>query len=115
MKKYTKTHSSETAVNAHSKKIEARGGKVEVNNMDINYSFPNSTPQVNENKIEKPAKISALMREYQSIRKQYPDAVIWFAIGGFVEAFSDSAEITAKVLGIPLVKNKNIEYPLAGF
>jgi DNA mismatch repair protein MutS len=59
-----------------------------------------------------------LMRQYQQIKKRYPDTVLLFRMGDFFETFDDDAVLTAKVCGITLTKRNNggaNETPLAGF
>lgn len=42
IEKFTKKHISKKALNAHIEKIEARGGKYEVDGMTIQYYFPDN-------------------------------------------------------------------------
>lgn len=58
-----------------------------------------------------------LMRQYNQIKKKYPDTVLLFRLGDFFETFEEDAKITAKVCGITLTKRNNggSETPLAGF
>ena len=59
-----------------------------------------------------------LMRQYQRIKAEYPDAILLFRMGDFYETFEDDALTAAKVLGITLTKRSNgsaSEVPLAGF
>lgn len=59
-----------------------------------------------------------LMRQYQKIKSEYPNAVLLFRMGDFFETFEEDALITSRVLGITLTKRSNgaaREVPLAGF
>lgn len=63
-------------------------------------------------------KQTPLTRQYNQIKKKYPDTVLLFRLGDFFETFEDDAVITAKVCGITLTKRNNggaEETPLAGF
>ena len=48
-----------------------------------------------------------LMRQYASIKKQYPDAVLLFRVGDFYETFSDDAIVASEILGITLTRRAN--------
>ncbi|MCS7302760.1 MAG: DNA mismatch repair protein MutS [Bacteroidota bacterium] len=59
-----------------------------------------------------------LMRQYEAIKRQHPDAIVLFRMGDFFETFGEDAVITARVCGIVLTKRNNGaagEVPLAGF
>lgn len=59
-----------------------------------------------------------LMRQYQRIKSEYPDAILLFRMGDFFETFEEDAITTSKVLGITLTRRANgaaSEVPLAGF
>jgi len=59
-----------------------------------------------------------LMRQYEAIKRQYPDAILLFRMGDFFETFNEDAKITARILGIVLTKRSNgaaADTPLAGF
>jgi len=53
-----------------------------------------------------------MMKQYQSIKDQYPDCLLFFRLGDFYELFMDDAKIGAKVLSISLTKRNKI--PMAG-
>ncbi|MCK5024933.1 MAG: DNA mismatch repair protein MutS, partial [Thermoplasmata archaeon] len=58
-----------------------------------------------------------MMKQYKSIKSQYPGTVIFFRMGDFYETFGDDAVITARVLDITLTsrgKMKGEKVPLAG-
>jgi DNA mismatch repair protein MutS len=59
-----------------------------------------------------------LMKQYNAIKAQYPDAVLLFRVGDFYETFGQDAVRAAQVLGIVLTKRKNgaaAYVDLAGF
>ena len=59
-----------------------------------------------------------LMKQYNKIKEQYPDAVLLFRVGDFYETFSDDAILTSEILGITLTRRANgvAQYvELAGF
>ncbi|NBU03482.1 MAG: DNA mismatch repair protein MutS [Bacteroidetes bacterium] len=63
-------------------------------------------------------KETPLMKQYQSIKAQYPGAILLFRVGDFYETFSEDARIASKVLGIVLTKRSNgaaSDQDLAGF
>ena len=68
--------------------------------------------------MEKKYAETPLMKQYYSIKAQYPDALLLFRAGDFYETFGDDAEIASRVLGITLTKRANgsaATVPLAGF
>ncbi|MFM7080292.1 MAG: DNA mismatch repair protein MutS [Bacteroidota bacterium] len=59
-----------------------------------------------------------LMKQYNTIKSQYPDALLLFRVGDFYETFNDDAVKTASILGIVLTKRANgaaATIDLAGF
>lgn len=56
--------------------------------------------------IEKIAE-TPLMKQYNSIKAKYPNALLLFRVGDFYETFSTDAIKTAKILGIVLTKRAN--------
>ena len=57
------------------------------------------------------------MRQYQSIKRQYPDSILFFRMGDFYETFYEDAKIASRVLGIALTsrdKDSGEPIPLAG-
>ncbi len=59
-----------------------------------------------------------LMKQYNSFKAKYPDAILLFRVGDFYETFSTDAKTAAGVLGITLTKRSNgkaTEVELAGF
>ncbi|HHS13061.1 MAG TPA: DNA mismatch repair protein MutS [bacterium] len=63
-------------------------------------------------------KETPLMAQYQTVKAQVPDAVVFFRMGDFYEMFNEDAHIGARVLGITLTSRghgKAGDVPLAGF
>ena len=48
-----------------------------------------------------------LMKQYNSVKVKYPDAILLFRVGDFYETFGDDAVNASKILGIVLTKRKN--------
>ena len=58
------------------------------------------------------------MKQYNTIKAKYPDAVLLFRVGDFYETFGEDAKKTAEILGIILTKRgagSESETALAGF
>ncbi|MDQ2806539.1 MAG: DNA mismatch repair protein MutS [Chloroflexota bacterium] len=56
-------------------------------------------------------------RQYKRIKKQYPDAIVFFRLGDFYETFDDDAPIVAQVCDVVLTKRnfaKGENMPMAG-
>ncbi|MDP5105119.1 MAG: DNA mismatch repair protein MutS [Polaribacter sp.] len=65
-----------------------------------------------------PKKVTPLMKQYNAIKKKYPDAMLLFRVGDFYETFGEDAKKAAGVLGITLTKRgagSETETALAGF
>ena len=63
-------------------------------------------------------KVTPLMKQYNSIKVKYPDAILLFRVGDFYETFGEDAKKAAEVLGIILTKRgagSESETALAGF
>ena len=43
-----------------------------------------------------------LRRQYLQIKKQYPDAIVFFRLGDFYETFDDDASIVSRVCDVVL-------------
>lgn len=59
-----------------------------------------------------------VQRQYQDLRKQNPDAVLFFQLGDFYEMFHEDAVLVSRVLGLTLTarhKGTENEMPMAGF
>jgi len=48
-----------------------------------------------------------LMKQYNSVKVKYPDAILLFRVGDFYETFGEDAVHAARILGIVLTKRKN--------
>lgn len=63
-------------------------------------------------------KSTPLMEQYQAIKAQHKDAILFFRMGDFYEMFYEDARIGAETLGIVLTTRSHgaaAEVPLAGF
>lgn len=67
---------------------------------------------IEQQKEEKP--VSPMMKQFQSIKEQYPDATLMFRVGDFYELYEEDAVEASKILGINLVKRKD-GHTFAGF
>lgn len=57
-----------------------------------------------------------LMKQYNSLKEQYPDTILLFRVGDFYETFGQDAVATSQILGITLTKRGGgDENELAGF
>ncbi|AIN73293.1 DNA mismatch repair protein MutS [Flavobacterium psychrophilum] len=66
----------------------------------------------------KEIKETPLMKQYNEIKRKYPDACLLFRVGDFYETFGDDAVRASKILGITLTKRgagSPTETALAGF
>ncbi len=63
-----------------------------------------------------PAELTPAMRQYQTYKAQYPDAILFFRIGDFYETFYEDARIVARALGVALTSRSKGEnaVPMAG-
>lgn len=68
-------------------------------------------------KKEKTKKVTPLMKQYNTIKTKYPDAMLLFRVGDFYETFGSDAVKAAKILGIILTNRNNgsERTELAGF
>jgi DNA mismatch repair protein MutS len=67
---------------------------------------------------EKLIKETPLMKQYNEIKRKYPDACLLFRVGDFYETFGEDAVRASKILGIVLTKRgagSETETALAGF
>ena len=54
-----------------------------------------------------------MLKQYISIKKEYPDSILFFRLGDFYEMFYDDAKVASKVLGIALTsRNKSGKNPV---
>jgi DNA mismatch repair protein MutS len=58
-------------------------------------------------KSEKKYSETPLMKQYNSIKAKYPDALLLFRVGDFYETFGDDAIKASKALGVVLTKRRN--------
>ncbi|MFZ5822132.1 MAG: DNA mismatch repair protein MutS [Chloroflexota bacterium] len=61
--------------------------------------------------------ITPVRQQYLDIKRQYPDAILFFRLGDFYETFDEDAEITARELDIVLTSRPvggGVRVPLAG-
>ena len=68
--------------------------------------------------LDKKAKLTPLMKQYNQIKVKYPDALLLFRVGDFYETFGKDAIKASKILGIILTKKgagSMSEIELAGF
>jgi len=62
-------------------------------------------------------KITPVRKQYLDIKRQYPDAILFFRLGDFYETFDEDAEITSRELDIVLTSRnvaKGARVPMAG-
>lgn len=67
---------------------------------------------------EKPYAETPLMKQFNTIKAQHPDAILLFRAGDFYETFGQDAVTASGILGITLTKRANgsaSSIPLAGF
>src|SRR5271170_6044302 len=62
------------------------------------------------------SQLTPAMRQYQTYKAQYPDAILFFRIGDFYETFYEDARIISRVLGVALTSRSKGEnaVPMAG-
>ncbi|MFW6137967.1 MAG: hypothetical protein ACOC7U_02220, partial [Spirochaetota bacterium] len=54
-----------------------------------------------------------MMRQYHSIKRQYPDSILLFRLGDFYEMFEKDAAAASRILNISLTKRNGV--PMCGF
>ena len=55
-------------------------------------------------------KITPMVQQYHAIKKEYPDALLFYRMGDFYEMFFEDAQIASRILGITLTsRNKKDE------
>lgn len=67
--------------------------------------------------MTKTEEITPIRKQYLEIKKQYPDAILFFRLGDFYETFDQDAEITSRELDIVLTARnvaKGVKIPMAG-
>ncbi len=63
------------------------------------------------------SKVTPVRRQYLEVKKQFPNAIVFFRLGDFYETFDQDAEIAARELDIVLTSRnvaKNQRVPMAG-
>src|SRR3989338_4980019 len=58
-----------------------------------------------------------MLRQYLSIKGQYPDSILFFRLGDFYEMFFEDAQVASKILDIALTsrnKGESEPVPLCG-
>jgi DNA mismatch repair protein MutS len=67
--------------------------------------------------MSKEKKVTPLMKQYNTIKAKYPDALLLFRVGDFYETFGEDAIKAARILNITLTARNNggEQTPLAGF
>ncbi|MGI9462236.1 MAG: DNA mismatch repair protein MutS [Alphaproteobacteria bacterium] len=71
-----------------------------------NHSPPldNHAQNDSENNLPKDATLTPLMAQYQSLKSQHPDNLLFFRLGDFYELFFDDAIETASLLNLTLTR-----------
>lgn len=67
--------------------------------------------------MSKKGDVSPIRKQYLEIKRQYPDAILFFRLGDFYETFDQDAEIAAHELDIVLTSRKvakDVRVPMAG-
>ena len=60
-----------------------------------------------------PPKSTPMIKQYLSIKEQYPDAILFYRMGDFYEMFFEDAQVASRVLEITLTsRNKNDQSPV---
>ncbi len=60
-------------------------------------------------------KSTPMLDQYWTVKKQYPDAILFFRMGDFYEMFFDDAKLVSKELGLTLTsRSKQEDIPLCG-
>ena len=63
------------------------------------------------------SKVTPLRKQYLDIKKQHPNAIVFFRLGDFYETFDEDAKITSRELDIVLTSrpvSKGVRVPMAG-
>jgi DNA mismatch repair protein MutS len=58
-------------------------------------------------KLDQSIAETPLMKQYNSVKVKYPDAILLFRVGDFYETFGEDAVHASRILGIVLTKRKN--------
>jgi DNA mismatch repair ATPase MutS len=57
--------------------------------------------------------MSVLQKEYAKLKTQYPEHLVWFRVGDYIESINECAVKTSKTIGTVLTKNEDT--PITGF
>jgi DNA mismatch repair protein MutS len=61
--------------------------------------------------------MTPMLRQYRQLKRQHPDALLFYRLGDFYELFEDDAEIAARELGLVLTSrrfSKQVRLPMCG-
>ncbi len=61
--------------------------------------------------MAKQSEDTPMLKQFFSIKAQYPEAILLYRVGDFYETYSDDALLASKVLGIVLTKRSNGDKP----
>ena len=59
--------------------------------------------------------LTPLLKQYYSVKTQYPDALLLFRLGDYYETFDEDAILASAILGITLTQRGDSKIKLAGF
>ena len=60
-----------------------------------------------------PPKLTPMIKQYLSIKEEYPDTILFYRMGDFYEMFFEDAQVASRVLEITLTsRNKKDESPV---
>jgi DNA mismatch repair protein MutS len=80
-----------------------------------NYQITHYKLQITNSSMSEPS--TPLMRQYAAIKKEHPNALLFFRLGDFYELFFDDAILAARELQITLTsrnKEKGVAIPMCG-
>lgn len=59
------------------------------------------------------SELTPLMKQYTTVKEQYPDAIVFFRLGDFYEMFGEDAEKASRILQIALTsRDKSSDNPM---
>jgi DNA mismatch repair protein MutS len=92
---------------------------IELTNMGGRSSIElqNTRLQITNHKLPMSEPSTPLMRQYAAIKKDHPNALLFFRLGDFYELFFDDAVLAARELQITLTsrnKEKGVDIPMCG-
>ncbi len=81
-------------------------------NLSSNITASSEVERVTAKEVED----YTLLRQWQSIKAQYPDALLLFRVGDFYEAYKEDAKDACKILGITLThRGRATNFEMCGF